>query len=115
MRSKEEGKDQGIDTIKYHTRPRTLHRRVTQKTQENITYKKDKRSTHFQHVTTMLQEHTLHYCKDNTSNKQEDLKVLRRSPDLLYNVKIGQGQLKLIMKQILFNHIWGCSHFGQAT
>ena len=32
----------------------------------------------------------------------EDLKVLRRSPDPLYNVKIGQGQLQLIMKQILF-------------
>ena len=37
--------------------------------------------------------------------KLEDLKVLRRSPDLLYNVKIGQGQLQLIMKQILFYHI----------
>ena len=32
----------------------------------------------------------------------EDLKVLRRSPDLLNNVKIGQGQLHLIMEQILF-------------
>ena len=37
----------------------------------------------------------------NTS-KLEDLKVLRRSPDLLNNVKIGQGQLQLIMEQILF-------------
>ena len=27
--------------------------------------------------------------------KLEDLKVLRRSPDLLNNVKIGQGQLQL--------------------
>ena len=37
-------------------------------------------------------------------NKQklEDLKVLRRSPDLLNNFKIGQGQLQLIMEQILF-------------
>ena len=26
--------------------------------------------------------------------KLEDLKVLRRSPDLLNNVKIGQGQLQ---------------------
>ena len=41
----------------------------------------------------------------------EDLKVLRRSPDLLNNVKIGQGQLQLIMEQILFYHI----HFGQVT
>ena len=42
---------------------------------------------------------------DNKScHKQrlEDLKVLRRSPDLLNNVKIGQGQLQLIMEQILF-------------
>ena len=34
----------------------------------------------------------------------EDLKGLRRSPDLLNNVKIGQGQLQLIMEQILFLH-----------
>ena len=32
----------------------------------------------------------------------EDLKVLRRSPELLNNVKTGQGQLQLIMEQILF-------------
>ena len=36
------------------------------------------------------------------NEKLEDLKVLRRSPDLLNNVKIGQGQLQLIMEQILF-------------
>ena len=30
----------------------------------------------------------------------EDLKVLRRSPDLLNYVKIGRGQLQLIMEQI---------------
>ena len=34
--------------------------------------------------------------------KLEDLKVLRRSPDLLNNVKIGQGKLQLKTKQILF-------------
>ena len=34
--------------------------------------------------------------------KLEDLKVLRRSPDLLNNVKIGQGQLQLIMKKFCF-------------
>ena len=50
----------------------------------------------------------------NTLNKLEDLKVLRRSPDLLNNVKIGQGQLQLIMEQILFYHI-RCKHFGQVT
>ena len=41
----------------------------------------------------------------------EDLKVLRRSPDLLNNVKIGQGQLQLIMEQILLYHIWGLQTF----
>ena len=40
-------------------------------------------------------------------NKLEDLKVLSRSLDLFYNVKIGQSQLQLIMKHILSYHIWG--------
>ena len=31
-----------------------------------------------------------------------DLKVLKHSPDLLNDVKIGQGQLQLIIKHILF-------------
>ena len=44
----------------------------------------------------------------------EDLKVLRRSPDLLNNVKIGQGQLQLIMEQILFYHIWGLQTFWSS-
>ena len=30
-------------------------------------------------------------------SKLEDLKILKRSPDLLNNVKIGQGQLRLII------------------
>ena len=48
-------------------------------------------------------------------NKLEDLKVLRRSPDLLNNVKIGQGQLQLIMEQILFYHnIWGLQTFWSS-
>ena len=45
--------------------------------------------------------------------KLEDLTVLKRSPDLLNNVKIRQDQLQLIMKHILFNG--GCCHFGQMT
>ena len=49
--------------------------------------------------------------KIKTTKKLEDLKVLRRSPDLLNNVKIGQGQLQLIMEQILFYHIWGLQTF----
>ena len=47
------------------------------------------------------------------NSKLEDLTVLKRSPDLLDNVAIGQDQLLLIMKHILF--YWGCGHFGQAT
>ena len=34
--------------------------------------------------------------------KLEDLKVLRNSPDLLNNVKIGQGQQQLIMEHFFF-------------
>ena len=45
------------------------------------------------------------------TERLEDLKVLRRSPDLLNNAKIGQGQLQLI----LFTIYGGCSHFGQVT
>ena len=46
----------------------------------------------------------------NTNLKQEDLKVLRRSPDLFNNVKMGQGKLQLIMEQILFlpYTFWSC-------
>ena len=40
--------------------------------------------------------------KKSADDKLEDLKVLRRSPDLHNNVKIGQGQLQLLMEQILF-------------
>ena len=44
----------------------------------------------------------------------EDLKVLRRSPDLFNYVKIGQGQLQLIIKHILFYHIWGLQPFWSS-
>ena len=44
--------------------------------------------------------------------KLEDLKVLRRSPDLRNNIKIGQVQL--IMKQILFYHILGLQAFWSS-
>ena len=46
--------------------------------------------------------------------KLEVLKVLRRSPDLLNNVKIGQGQLQLITEQTLFYHIWGLQTFWSS-
>ena len=45
--------------------------------------------------------------------KLEDLTVLKPSPDLLNNVKIGQDQLRLIMKHISF--YGGCSHFSQVA
>ena len=38
----------------------------------------------------------------NKNSTLEDLAVLKRSPDLVNNVKIGQDQLLLIMKHILF-------------
>ena len=44
----------------------------------------------------------------------EDLKVLRRSPDLFNNIKTGQGQLQLIMKHILFYHILGLRPFWSS-
>ena len=50
----------------------------------------------------------------DNNHKLEDLKVLRRSPDLRNNVKIGQGQLQLIMEQILFYHIWGLQTFWSS-
>ena len=45
-------------------------------------------------------------------HKPEDLK---RSPDLLNNVKIGQCQLRLIMKQILFYNYMGGSSLPGFT
>ena len=39
--------------------------------------------------------------------------VLKRSPDLLSNVKIGQDQLRLKIKHVLFYGVSG--HFGQVT
>ena len=51
--------------------------------------------------------------KSGKSNKLEDLKVLRRSPDLFNYVKLGQGQLQLIIKHILFYHNGGSSLFGK--
>ena len=50
---------------------------------------------------------------DCQKDKLEAMKVLRRSPDLFNNVKIGQGQLRLIIKYILL--YGGCSRFGKVT
>ena len=43
-----------------------------------------------------------------------ELEDLRLSPDLLNYVKIGQGQLQLIIKHILFYHIWGLQPFWSS-
>ena len=58
---------------------------------------------------------TSFYYHQHPKGKLEDLKVLRRSPDHLNNVKIVQGQLQLIMELICFTIYGGCSHFGQVT
>ena len=47
--------------------------------------------------------------------KLEDLKVLKRSPDLLNNVKIGQGQLRLIIQTYFVIPYMGNGHFDQVT
>ena len=52
------------------------------------------------------------YIPPNSSGDDTIYKTrLRGSPDLLYNVKKGQGQLQFIIKQISFNHIWGLQPF----
>ena len=48
-------------------------------------------------------------------NKLEDLKVLKRSPDLLNNVKIGQGQLWLIIQTYFVLPYMGSGNFDQVT
>ena len=48
------------------------------------------------------------------AHQQEVLKVLKRSSDLFNNVKIGQGQLQLIIEHILFYNIWGLQPFWSS-
>ena len=57
----------------------------------------------------------LDFEKKSADYKLEDLKVLRRSPDLLNNFKTGQGQLQLIMKHILLYNIWGLQPFKSSN
>ena len=45
----------------------------------------------------------------------EDLEVLKHSPDLLNNVKIGQGQLRLIIQTYFVLPYMGSGHFDQVT
>ena len=53
--------------------------------------------------------------KNRLYTKLEDLKVLKRSPDLLNNVKIGQGQLWLIIQSYFVLPYMGSGHFDQVT
>ena len=48
-------------------------------------------------------------------NKLEDLKVLKRSPDLFNNVEIGQGQFRLIIQTYFVLPYMGSGHFDQVT
>ena len=47
--------------------------------------------------------------------KLEDLKVQKHSPDLFNNVKIGQGQLRLIVQTYFVLPYMGSGHFDQVT
>ena len=48
--------------------------------------------------------------------KLEELTVLKRSPDLLNNVKIGLGQLRLIIETyFVLPYTGDGGHFGQVT
>ena len=53
--------------------------------------------------------------KKSHFNKLEDKKVLRHSPDLLNNVRIGQGQLRLIIQTYFVLQYMGSGHFNQVT
>ena len=47
--------------------------------------------------------------------KLEDLKVLKCSPDLLNNVKIGQGQHRRIIQTYFVSPYMGSGHFDQVS
>ena len=55
----------------------------------------------------ILKSYTQVHCNRDHTNKRklEDLKVLTRLPDLFNNVKIGQGQLQLIIKHFVLPYM----------
>ena len=55
------------------------------------------------------------FIQSDVTLQLEDLKVLKRSPDLLNNVKIDQGQLRLIMQTYFVLPYMGSGHFDQVT
>ena len=55
------------------------------------------------------------FARLNPIQKLEDLKVLRRSPDLFNHVKIDQGQQQgILIKHILFYHLWQLQPFWSS-
>ena len=57
----------------------------------------------------------MEFCTFRGAKELEDLKVLKRSPDLLNNVKIGHSQLRLIIQTYFVLPYMGSGHFGQVT
>ena len=64
---------------------------------------------HYSHIT----EGGIFFCQH--FHKLEDLNVLKGSPDLLNNVKIGHGQLRLIIQTNFVLPYLGSGHFDQVT
>ena len=50
----------------------------------------------------------------NSINKLEDLKVLRRSPDLINNVKIGKGFTAYNKTYFVIPYTWGLQPFWSS-
>ena len=55
------------------------------------------------------------WVTEDVLKKLEDLKVLKRLPDLLNNVKIGHGQLRLIIQTYFVLPYMGSGYFDQVT
>ena len=49
------------------------------------------------------------------TNENVELEDLKRSPNLLNNVEIGQGQLRLIIQSYFVLPYMGSGHFDQVT
>ena len=55
------------------------------------------------------------WVTEDVLKKLEDLKVLKPLPDLLNNVKIGHGQLRLIIQTYFVLPYMGSGYFDQVT
>ena len=54
-------------------------------------------------------------CIFMNTNENVELEDLKRSPNLLNNVEIGQGQLRLIIQSYFVLPYMGSGHFDQVT